>query len=463
MAEEEKVPLDSSGGTQAESGLFLQKSKRKSFNDSLTLKMVLRLIRGVAAGIFIFLLLYYGCTPILDESLQFSTGFYTSELDRVGELQDFVREKRIAATDTSALYEWGNSRNILGFQIKRNGSLLFDISYPEGAAFSLIPHNGQMQLPFIITFEDGDADVYLYEGYGQQYYRFLLASSILLGIAVCLAVFASEMQTDIDYILLLEKEVRSISQGILEKEVTVKGSDELAMLAFGLNQMRLQLIDQKQKEQEMRQTQDRLVVGMSHDMRTPLTGLIAYMEILRKQDQSEFNRKYLDKAYEKVLQIRTMMDQTFEFFLVYSGEETALEEPETFESIFEDYLSELFARMECSGFTVQAGEVEWKPVLIRVKPDYPGRIMNNIASNLEKYADRNAPLHIRTLYTEDYACISIENGTGQKSPESRGTGIGMKNIARMMEQMNGKLQVRTEENTYEVTLFFPIWKQENLS
>ena len=91
--------------------------------------------------------------------------------------------------------------------------------------------------------------------------------------------------------------------------------DELAKLAQGLDIMRKMLVYREEKEHEMRVAQDKLVLGMAHDLRTPLTGLMTYIEILRKQEnEGKVSREYIDKAFDKIFQIRALSDQMFEYF-----------------------------------------------------------------------------------------------------------------------------------------------------
>lgn len=55
---------------------------------------------------------------------------------------------------------------------------------------------------------------------------------------------------------------------------------------------------------------------MSHDLRTPLTGLMAYLEILKKQQkEGAVTQEYINKAFDRVLQIRDLSEQMFEYFL----------------------------------------------------------------------------------------------------------------------------------------------------
>ena len=108
-----------------------------------------------------------------------------------------------------------------------------------------------------------------------------------MGFVVCTGIFSYEMQEDLKYIQCLKEEVDVISKGNLQEHVTVTGNDELAQLAGGLERMRQTLIQKEQSEQELRAAQEKLVLGMSHDLRTPLTGLMTYLEILKKQQKNK--------------------------------------------------------------------------------------------------------------------------------------------------------------------------------
>ena len=72
----------------------------------------------------------------------------------------------------------------------------------------------------------------------------------------------------------------------------------------------------EQIEYDLKSAQEKLVLGMSHDLRTPLTGLMAYLEILKKQQkEGAVTQEYINKAFDRVLQIRDLSEQMFEYFL----------------------------------------------------------------------------------------------------------------------------------------------------
>lgn len=482
--------------------------------NSLTGKMICRLLHGLAVGIFLIVLLYFGCKYLMKQYFWQSGYLYNAEVERAGELQDYVTQNGLAATDSEELRAWAEERNIKEFTVSREDVLLFDITYdgelyPGAKEVSAI----SWRYYFAVTFSDGDANVYLYEGAVSAYYNILLGISVIVGFAACLGVFISGMQEDVRYIRQLEREVNRIREGDLTQTVTLSGSrpevetarapdgaparsrtankrnssrlggaaDELVSLAAGLDEMRRSLDERERTERELREAQKKLVLGMSHDIRTPLTGLMTYMEILKRQEnEGHVSRDYIDKAYDKILQIKGLSDQMFEYFLIDSQKEAKLEEPEEAISAFGDYLSELCGLLISKGFTVNIDSLDWQPAFVCVNTDYIGRIMNNIISNIEKYADKSQEIRLELLYEykngiaaaenvqeqseekseADYIKMSFTNGIAVPNQYVEGTGIGVKNISMMMNQMQGFARTEISEEQYCIALFFPVMRKK---
>jgi signal transduction histidine kinase len=96
--------------------------------------------------------------------------------------------------------------------------------------------------------------------------------------------------------------------------------------------------------------------------------------------------------------------------------------------------------------------------MVRINTDFFGRIMNNLTSNIEKYADKQAPVNIKIEYTDDNIELDFLNKIITPNPYVKGTGIGLKNIELMMKQMQGSSKVVITEDTYNIKLVFPIVK-----
>ena len=185
------------------------------------------------------------------------------------------------------LKKWGTERNIDDFTISRGKWLLFDISYNGKIMYGSreIPNLTWRMLPqnFNLRME---RQMYIYnEGTADKYFNILMVFSVVLGVAACIGIVVSGMYENVKYIQCLMKEVNIISRGNLQGNVTVQGTDEIAQLASGLEHMRQTLVKKEQIEYDLKSAQEKLVLGMSHDLRTPLTGLMAYLEILKKQQK----------------------------------------------------------------------------------------------------------------------------------------------------------------------------------
>ena len=112
-------------------------------------------------------------------------------------------------------------------------------------------------------------------------------ASIFISIVICILIFGSELQDEIKNIQYLEQKVKKIGSGELDEKVSIDGQDEICQLAVGIDTMRNQLLEQKKTQEKMKEAQDALVLGMAHDMRTPLTGLFSYLEIIKKMEKKE--------------------------------------------------------------------------------------------------------------------------------------------------------------------------------
>lgn len=197
------------------------------------------MLSGIAAGIFIITFTYLGSYNLLQYYFSTSGYFRDTEISRVQELQKYVTNNEISTSNAKKLRKWAKKRNILEFTIFREDWIIFDFSHTE----EILPggikaNNPRHQSYYTVTFKDGEADVYIYEGYDKKYYSTLFVISVVIGFVVCFGIFISNIQEDIKYIKQLKEEIGIISNGNLDKTVTIKGDDELFQLAYGLDKMR---------------------------------------------------------------------------------------------------------------------------------------------------------------------------------------------------------------------------------
>lgn len=427
--------------------------------------MIKLLLLGFSAAMAIFFVLYFAGNALLNDYFSSSDFIYNAETAYIEELSSFVQKENIPATDTSRLGEWAHKKGISHFTVSRNRVLIYDSTYSDTVILGQTETEAlhyNWQYFHSVPFPDGDADVYIYADYEMKYYILFYTLDAILSMSLWIILFALGIRKEVKYIRQLSYSVTQIELGSRNFEIPVKGDDELGTLAHGLDQMRLALMEKEENEKQMKAAQDKLVLGMAHDLRTPLTGLMTFLEIAKKQQLLTECINYIDKAYAKTTQIRDLSNQLFELFLISSEQPMKLEEPENVEYALGEYLSELCGLLEMDGYPVSIDRLYWEPVQIQICTDYAGRIIDNLVSNIKKYADRTEPVELSSEYNTSYISITIRNKSAQSNHYVHGTGIGVKNIHAMMAKMNGICNVYIDPDYYSIILSFPLQKREML-
>ena len=303
----------------------------------------IRMIIGLCAGIFIMLLLYMGFATVLYENLtsQFLWE-YNDSLCR--ELEKYVNAK--------ALKQWADENDIERIIVERDEQLLLDSVYFGVVKFGAVEvYDSDSGIFRAVNFPDGDAFVNIGAEYERKYYAASLVVSIITGVIVCLLIFSGKTRENVRYIRTLEKEVSYITDGNLDSKITIIGDNELSSLASGLNQMRLTIKDNKQKEADLKAAQGDLVRGMAHDLKTPLTSLVTYMEVLkRKNSAGELTNEDIEKSNQKLFQINSFADELFEFFLATTQKEVEIDVCSPIDDSLGEHMSAFIATLNHFGY-----------------------------------------------------------------------------------------------------------------
>ena len=196
---------------------------------------------------------------------------------------------------------------------------------------------------------------------------------------------------------------------------------------------------------------------MSHDLRTPLTTLLLYTEILRhhKYETEAQQDEYLAKIDGKARQIKQLSDNLFEYALVTRDTVVQLDAPARFSQIFEEPLAEMVEMLQQRGFAC-ALELGSEDVLLTVRAQYIRRILDNIGSNLIKYADPARPIEMRFLRQEGRAGLVFRNHVLPAPPAVESTKVGLTSIETMMDKMHADCKIEQENEQFTMTLLFPV-------
>ncbi len=425
----------------------------KKNGSGLAAKSGKRLFKSAFFGILVFISIYLFGREAVDYLTIESEGAQRERESLQQEFEEYIHLHEVTAEDYVSVETFRAEHQLRQLVVIRYGEIIL-YTGERGGLFRSGDYEKLLAQPTMeVEFADGQAQVY----FGRT-----INSTLIVGLTFLAAVgailagigyFSENIEEDVNYIRKLQKEVAVISRGDFDGHVTIEGEDEIAELARDLDRMRAELKKRKAHEAELREAEEKLVLGMSHDLRTPLTALTTYLDIAKRQ--GEEGAKYLDKAAMKAEEIRNLSDEMFEHFRVSTASESRELSEETAGAAFSDYLSEMCAVLEEKGFPVQARGVEQLKSRVLVDHEYLGRIVNNLLSNFLKYADRAEEVLILADETENEILLRFENAVSPVGNGRDGAGIGTKNIAIMMRAMGGSLVAKEAEGRYVTELHFP--------
>ena len=437
---------------------------------SLYFKLAGLLLAAVAVSGLFFVVINYAGEQMITKIFSDSSHIEKLSEAYIQDLQDYIDETKAASNDSEKLTEWVRKRKIVSIQVYKDEILTYDSNYPDAAVEDAEAEGAYYDWEYYYTaeFADGTADVFLYGFFSYPLYSYAMTAEILLAVILLVAIVILGIRKPVRYIGRLKAECEILGSGDLDYQVTVQGKDELSLLARGLDNMRMALRESNEKEAELTAANRRMITEMSHDLRTPLTSLLIYTEILGKKAAKDPRQamEYVSKIEKKARQIKRLSDNIFEYALITEETKAELGEPQTLRELFYDPLSEMTAYLGERGYTVElrpdtgSGSERRQ---IRVNEEYINRIMDNIVSNIEKYADKSMPVRIENIYTEEYGGLAFRNGISCSTEDRRktegSTNIGLHNVEKMMKKMNGYFRVKQTENIFEITLIFP-WVKE---
>lgn len=212
-----------------------------------------------------------------------------------------------------------------------------------------------------------------------------------------------------------------------------------------------------EQERKARDEKDQLMRNMAHDLRTPLTGLMTYIDILKLQNKSnESINKNLDILTSKVNELRDLSNLLLDFSIASSDENIHLDEPSFVEYAIGDYLSEMHTIISQNGFCVNIDGIYWEKVKVAVNGSLLSRIFSNLTNNICKYADIDEQVVMEIVYSKNIFEICISNTVCKEKSLLESTGLGLKNVELLMRRMHGRAIYETKEYCYYVKLRFPI-------
>ncbi|WP_305153049.1 HAMP domain-containing sensor histidine kinase [uncultured Dubosiella sp.] len=345
------------------------------------------------------------------------------------------------------------------FLYERDGVFLGEVVRPDSQALAGVDALEPLYASHYLSTKKGE-NLLVLSAY-PFYWLVPVYTAFAFGYAGLLVLFwlKEYMDAQIGRIGALQFRVQAFALGDWKYAIEKKDGDELNQLGNDLESMRQSYLEKTKVEQDARAANQALITGLSHDLRTPLTVLKGYLEILeldRFQDESA-RARYIALANQKVDHIRVLSDRMFETALVQDKSVSVRRKPVLASDIVQA-LKERIERLQSKGFIITS---EMKTSVGSWTLDWTlfERIADNVFSNLEKYADPRHPIQIHFTIEKELRWVTVNRK--RKSEQAEHHGIGLASVRQMIETQGGALTIEESKTTFKETIVLSRPRRKN--
>ncbi len=449
------------------------KEKFKRFIHSLYVRLVLIILFGLLSAVGLYFTVRFFGYNYIDTNYTTEEARELREENYIYELQRYVTENEISSEDTERIADWAQAKRYVYLLIYKNNELFFSsdmLPKPDGdeGEEDPLPDEGEgedtekpsgkddsygsgitVQFPTReelkkyaeendlreLIMEDGMLLASVAEFTEYFYYDFANIASLVFAMLLLVLILVLYFRRIISRVKRLDRNVMEVASGDIHTPVRGGGYDEIARLSANVESMRSSIIKGIEDEREARRANAELITAMSHDIRTPLTVLLGYLEIMKNEAENEKMRDYAAASENTAMRLKNLSDDMFNYFLAFGStkENFNIEEYDA-ATLFEQMLSEPLILLTENGYKLDYTlDSSAMPVGARVLTDAPKlmRIVDNIFSNVSKYADIESPIVFRSVSDGERVTVEIKNRKKKNTDTAESNGIGLKTCQRL--------------------------------
>lgn len=305
-----------------------------------------------------------------------------------------------------------------------------------------------------VNFKDGEGIVYVSSMHLLKYVKYYFYVALFVSLLIFFLPTFIFIRRKVKYINVLKQEVLNMSQGDLNHEMTIQSNDELAILASEMDRLRIELNQNIENEAKIKEAHHELITSLSHDLRTPLTTLRGYLDILSLhcyKNEQQLDH-YLKGCIEKTEQIKDLSNKTFEYSLVYEQDFSLQLEKISSQELF-DYFQDNLEYLELEGFHLQR-DINFHEKELLLDFSMMKRMINNLCSNIIKYAKKNKAVLVEFSLKQDQLKIVFQNEKTQNIQHVESNKIGLKSVQRIVQMHHGEIFIQ-DQGFYTVIIVLP--------
>lgn len=321
-----------------------------------------------------------------------------------------------------------------------------------------------------------------------------LSGVIVLSVFFCFALLAAIGTNDdftrlgsliyvIGYLVLIPKHVlrqlgylnkiikgsEEIMSGNLNYVITEETRGPLLKLAYNINNIKAGLRKSLENEMKSERLKSELITNVSHDLKTPLTSIINYVDLLKKENLSQEEISgYVAVLERKTQRLKTLIEDLFEASKMSSGSVELNIERVDVGALLTQSLAEFDEKIIASGLTFKINVPKQK-IYANLDGKKTWRVFENLINNALKYSMANTRVYIDLTEAENKVVLIIKNISayemdfdideiferfkrGDKSRHTEGSGLGLAIARSIVELQGGKLNIEIDGDLFKVVV-----------
>lgn len=301
---------------------------------------------------------------------------------------------------------------------------------------------------------------------------------------VFVEIFFKLIDFTIEYIRKLRRSIQQVTSGNYGVQCEVEYDDELGSLAANINVLSKTLLA-KEKESEKLKEKERaaldiernaerqkneLITNVAHDLRTPLTTIVGYLELIKDDTalSKEDVHKYSGIAYEKSIRLQEMMDDLFEFTKLDNADIKLNKSMINLSGLIMQMTDKFYPSFKDCNITPIVDLPE-ENIYVQGDGQLLARVFDNLISNALKYGYHNTDLKIEVSGDEKYATVKVINHgdtiasedipllfnkfyrtDSSRNSKTGGTGLGLAITKNIVDLHHGDISVTSDD---QITTF----------
>lgn len=304
---------------------------------------------------------------------------------------------------------------------------------------------------------------------GAEYLQSVL--TVALPMICFIVTFSVRINRRVSYVEYLSREIQKIREEGFGGSMELRGDDEITQLCAVINEMSVQLREKEEREKRQQQSKNELITNVSHDLRSPLTSIIGYVELLKEtgpEDRQRFE-EYIEVVERRLTGLNGLINELFEYTKLNSADRFLNMEKRDVLEVLRHILYEYKVLMEAEGLTL-SWQIEAESHVADIDTQQMVRVFQNLLDNARRYADRCAPV---TVTAQDLGRlhISITNrladtcgiesdriferfyraDQARSTPQSSGLGLAI--VKRIVELHGGEVDASLQGQELSIHLF----------